>query len=159
LTSAADPTPMPQTIVEVDKTKFSLKPAMSIHSKIIPQKHVPAGFKVSYVSIFATERPSRIATVPIGYADGYRRLLSSKGSMLVRGIAVPVVGRVCMDFTMIYATDVADAALGDDVVILGCQGNACLTADEIVRLIGTINYEVVSSLTRRMPLRHIHPKE
>ena len=144
---------------EVDKTQFLLKPAMSIHSRIIHLKHVPAGFKVSYGSTFATERPSRIATVPIGYADGYSRLLSSKGSMLVRGIAVPVVGRVCMDFTMIDVTDVADAVLGDNVVILGCQGDACITADEIARLTGTINYEVVSSLTRRMPLRHIHPKE
>jgi len=144
---------------EMDKTAFSLKPAMAIHSAIIHLKQVPAGFSVSYGSIFTTTRPSLIATIPIGYADGYSRLLSAKGSMLVRSTEAPVVGRVCMDFTMIDVTDVPKAALGDAVVVMGCQEDACITADDIARLTGTINYEVVSALTRRMPLRHYRPKE
>ncbi len=144
---------------EVDHSKIHLKPAMAVHSKIIQLKTVPAGFAVSYGSTFTTTRPSRIATVPIGYADGYSRLLSSKGAMLVRGAAVPVVGRVCMDFTMLDVSDVADAALGDDVVILGCQGAGCISADEIARRSGTINYEVATSFNCRMPLQHINPQE
>ena len=100
-----------------------------------------------------------MVTVPIGYADGYNRLLSAKGSMLVNGTAAPVRGRVCMDFTMIDVSDVADVMLGDEVVIMGRQGNACITADEIARKCGTINYEVTSSLTRRMPLQYVNTKE
>ncbi len=144
---------------EVANTQIDLKPAMSILSKIIHLKKVPPGFHISYGSTFTTERTSLIATVPIGYADGYSRLLSSKGSMLVRGDVVPVVGRVCMDFTMIDVSDIPDVGLGDEVVVMGRQGNVCITADEIARLCGTINYEVASSLTRRMPLRHVYSKD
>lgn len=139
---------------EVDKQKLDLKPAMSIVSEIIHIKEVSPGFKISYGSIYETSRTSRIATVPIGYADGYSRLLSSRGRMLVRGKRVPVVGRVCMDFTMIDVTDVPGAALGDEVVVMGCQGDACVSADEIARLTHTINYEVAASLTRRMALQY-----
>jgi len=104
---------------EVDKTKVNLKPAMSIVSKIIQLKSVSAGFKISYGSTHTTSDPTLIATVPIGYADGYSRLLSSKGSMLVRGKKAPIVGRVCMDFTMIDVGKIADVTLGDEVVIMG----------------------------------------
>lgn len=144
---------------EVDKTKVELKPAMSIVSNIIQLKNVPPGFKVSYGSRHTTPESTLIATVPIGYADGYSRLLSSKGSMLVRGKKAPIVGRICMDFTMIDVGGIKGVAEGDEVVVMGCQENACITADEIAQLTGTINYEVVSALTRRMPLRHFNEKE
>ena len=144
---------------EVDQSKVELKPAMSILSKIIHLKTVPAGFKISYGSTYRTTRSSLIATVPIGYADGYSRGLSSKGVMIVRGIRTPVIGRVCMDFTMIDVSKVTHAVVGDDVVVMGCQSGACVTADEIARLTGTINYEVASSLTRRMPVTYINTED
>ena len=144
---------------EVDKTKVNLKPAMSIVSKIIQLKSVPAKFQISYGSTYMTSASTLIAIIPIGYADGYSRLLSSKGSMLVRGKKAPIVGRVCMDFTMIDVGNIPGVTVGDEVVIMGCQGDACITADDIAQLTHTINYEVVSALTRRMPLKHINAKE
>ena len=141
---------------EMDHSIVELKPAMSIISQIIQLKKVPPGFEVSYGRTYQTKRPSLIATVPIGYADGYSRLLSSKGWMLVRGRRAPVVGRVCMDFTMIDVSDIPGVVPGDEVVVMGCQGDVCVTADDIAELTGTINYEVTASLTRRMPLQHIN---
>jgi alanine racemase len=144
---------------EMDQTRISLAPVMSIRSKIIHLKTVSKGFKISYGSTHITQIPTRIATVPIGYADGYSRELSSKGQMLVRGIKAMITGRVCMDFTMIDVGHIPDCALGDEVVIMGCQGEEKITANEISDTIGTINYEVVASLTKRMPCRYIHSGE
>ena len=144
---------------EVDKTRVKLKPVMSIISKIIQLKKVPPGYKISYGSTYCTNCDTLIATVPIGYADGYSRLLSSRGAMLVRGMRAPIVGRVCMDFTMIDVGAIKDVALGDEVVIMGCQNGNCISADEMAELTGTINYEIVSSLTRRMPIRYINVEE
>lgn len=144
---------------EVDKTRVKLKPVMSIISKIIQLKKVPAGYKISYGSTYSTNCDTLIATVPIGYADGYSRLLSSRGAMLVRGMRAPIVGRVCMDLTMIDVSGIKDVVLGDEVVIMGCQNGNCISADEMARLTGTINYEIVSSLTRRMPLKYINQEE
>ena len=137
---------------EVDHTLVDLKPALSITSKIIHLKAVPANFKISYGSIHTTTCPTKIATIPIGYADGYSRLLSSKGDMLVRGFNAPIVGRVCMDFTLIDVGHIPDVAVGDEVVILGRQENVEVSADKIAAHIGTINYEVVAALTGRMPI-------
>jgi len=144
---------------EVDHGAADLKPVMSITSTIIHLKKVPRGFGISYGATYITPGETVIATIPIGYADGYNRLLSSRGHMIVRGIKVPVVGRVCMDFTMIDVGNVPDVQMGDEVTILGCQGDVKITADDIAKLCGTINYEVVASLTRRMPIRYIHEKE
>ncbi|MBF0204276.1 MAG: alanine racemase [Desulfamplus sp.] len=141
---------------EINRDLIHIEPVMSVVSKIIHLKAVPSGFKVSYGSTHVTPLPTKIATVPIGYADGYNRLLSSKGDMLVRGIRCPVVGRVCMDYTMIDVGSVPDAKLGDDVVVMGRQGDHFISADEIARHINTINYEVVCSFNRRMPIVN-HP--
>ena len=135
---------------EVDQNLIDLKPVMSIKSHIIHLKEVPAEFRISYGSTYKTSRPTNIATVPIGYADGYNRLLSSRGSMLVRGIRAPIVGRICMDFTMIDVGQVPDVQVGDEVVILGRQGKEEITADAVAGLLNTINYEVVSSITSRV---------
>lgn len=140
---------------EMDQTRITLEPVMSIRSKIIHLKTVSKGFKISYGSTHVTQIPTRIATVPIGYADGYSRLLSSRGQMLVRGIKAQITGRVCMDFTMIDVGHIPDCALGDEVVIMGSQGEEKITANNIADTIGTINYEVVASLTKRMPNRYI----
>jgi alanine racemase len=135
---------------EVDKSLIDLKPVMSIKSTVIHVKSVDAGFPVSYGSTHHTSRPTRIATVPIGYADGFDRGLSSRGHMLVNGVRAPIIGRVCMDLTMIDVGHIPNVLLEDEVVIMGRQGNEEITADEIAGQVGTINYEIVSSLTTRV---------
>jgi alanine racemase len=135
---------------DVQKQHIDLRPVMSIKSRVIHIKEVGAGFAVSYGSIHVTPRPTRIATIPIGYADGYDRILSNKGHMLVRGMRAPIIGRVCMDLTMLDVGHVPDVRLEDEVVILGSQGDAAISADDIAQRVGTINYEIVSSLTSRV---------
>jgi alanine racemase len=98
-----------------------------------------------------TSAPTTIATVPVGYADGFTRRLSSRGHMLVHGRRAPIIGRVCMDNTMIDVGHIPDVAVEDEVVIIGRQGDAVLSADEVAQTVGTINYEVTSSLTARVP--------
>jgi len=136
---------------EVDKRIVDLKPVMTLKSKIIHLKKVPPGFNVSYGITFQTKDRTTIATVPVGYADGYNRLLSSRGHMLVHGQRVPIVGRVCMDLTMLDVGGVAGVALEDEVVVFGEQGNEAVTADEIASSLDTINYEIVSTITGRVP--------
>jgi alanine racemase len=140
---------------EVDRTRICLKPALSIRSRIIHLKNVAKGFKISYGSTHVTQISTRIATIPIGYADGYNRNLSDQGEMIVRGSRARITGRVCMDFTMIDVGHISRAVLGDEVVILGTQGKEKVTATDIANRIGTINYEVVAALTRRMPICYI----
>ena len=135
----------------VSKELVSLKPAMALKARIIQLKEVPAGFKISYGSTYKTRKPTTIATVPVGYADGLNRLLSSSGQMLVRGQRVPIVGRVCMDLTMIDVGGLKNVQMGDEVVIFGQQGSETITADEIASALNTINYEIVTSITARVP--------
>ena len=136
---------------EVDKSRLTLKPAMSLKTRIIHLKRVPAGFNISYGCTYTTSAPTTIATVALGYADGYNRLLSSQGHMLVRGCKVPIVGRVCMDLTMLDVGAVPQVALEDEVVALGCQKAEEITVDEVANTLNTINYEVVSTITKRVP--------
>ena len=136
---------------EVNKSNVDLKPVMTLKSKIIHLKRVAAGFNVSYGITFQTKNPTTIATVPVGYADGFNRLLSSRGHMLVHGRRVPIVGRVCMDLTMLDVGAISGVALEDEVVVFGDQGNGTVTADEIASSLDTINYEVVSTITGRVP--------
>ncbi|HEY9159682.1 MAG TPA: alanine racemase [Desulfomonilia bacterium] len=140
---------------ETDREMISLKPVMSLKSCVIHVKEVPAGFKVSYGCTWESVRSTKIATIPLGYADGYERLLSSKGSMLVRGQRVPVVGTICMDLTMLDVGCLENIDIEDEVVIIGKQGDNEITADEIAGSIGTINYEIVSSLAPRVPRIYI----
>jgi alanine racemase len=140
---------------EVNKTNVNLKPVMTLKSKIIHLKKVPAGFNISYGITYQTQKPTTIATVPVGYADGFNRLLSSRGHMLVRGQRVPVVGRVCMDLTMVEVGHIDGVGMEDEVVIFGQQGNEAITADEIASSLNTINYEIVSTITGRVPRVYI----
>ena len=140
---------------EVNKDHIKLKPAMALKARIINLKKVPKGFQVSYGMTYATQRPTTIATVPIGYADGFSRLMSSNGSMLVRGKRAPIIGRICMDLTMLDVGHIPNVELEDEVVIFGRQGDEAITADEIASSIDTINYEVVSSITGRVPRIYI----
>jgi len=136
---------------EVDLAAASLKPAMALKTRIIHLKPVPAGTCISYGMTYRTPSPTVIATVPAGYADGYRRLFSSRGEMLVGGRRVPVVGRVCMDLTMLDVGSVPGVRVEDEVVVFGRQGGASISADDLARALGTINYEIVCDLTARVP--------
>jgi alanine racemase len=140
---------------EVKHNTVHLKPVMTLKSRIIHLKKVPAGFNVSYGITYQTQRPTVIATVAIGYADGFSRLLSSRGYMLVRGQRAPVVGRVCMDLTMLDVGTIDGVAMEDEVVVFGRQGNAVMTADELAANLNTINYEIVTSITGRVPRVYI----
>jgi alanine racemase len=124
----------------------SLKPVMTLKTRVLQVKEVDAGSPIGYGCTYVTTRPSRIATLPIGYDDGYDRLLSNKGVVLVRNCRAPVVGRISMCLTTVDITEVPDVQVDDEVVLLGRQGDQEITADEIAALIGTINYEIFCNL-------------
>jgi len=137
---------------EVDKSKIRLEPAMTLKANVIQVKDVDAGVCISYGRTFRTARKSKIATIPIGYADGYTRLLSNKGRMLVNGEFAPVVGRICMDQCMIDVTDLKhEVKVGDEVVIFGRQNGSSISVEELAAEIGTINYELVCIIGKRIP--------
>lgn len=133
------------------KKVIDLKPVMSLKTKIISLKKVTKGTSISYGRTFRCERESLIATLPIGYADGYSRHLSNRGEVLIRGTRAPIVGVVCMDMVMVDVTKVPDVSLGDDVVLIGSQVNVHITAEEIAEKIGTISYEVLCGISPRVP--------
>jgi len=128
-----------------------LRPVLSLRTKIAFLKKMPKGTPVSYGRTFVTQRESFIAVIPAGYADGIDRGLSNRGEALVRGRRVPIAGRVCMDMTMLDVTDVPGAAEGDDVVLIGSQGQERITADEVAAKIDTISYEVLCGISSRVP--------
>ncbi len=137
---------------EVDRDKIHLKPAMTLKANVIFVKDVEPDVCISYGRTFRTSRPSKIATIPIGYADGYTRLLSNKGRMLVNGEFAPIVGRVCMDQCMIDVTDLKhEVRAGDEVVLFGSQNGVCINVEELAAEIGTINYELVCIIGKRIP--------
>ncbi len=131
-----------------------LKPVLAWKTNILQLKKVPAGASISYGQTFVTKRESMIATLPIGYADGYPRLLSNRGEVLVGGQRAKVAGRVCMDLTMIDVTDIRNVKQGDEVVLLGRQGNAEISADQIAAWANTISYEILTSIGARVPRIH-----
>ena len=135
-------------------SQITLKPVLDWKTKILQLKKVPAGTNISYGQTFITQRESLIATLPLGYADGYQRLLSNRGAVLVGAQRAPVVGRVCMDLTMIDVTDIRNVKQGDEVVLLGRQGNAEISADEIAAWANTISYEILTSISARVPRVH-----
>jgi alanine racemase len=137
---------------EVDKTKIDLKPAMTLKANVILVKDVEKNTSISYGRIFTTQRNSRIATIPIGYADGYSRLLSNKGRVLIHGQFAPIVGRICMDQCMVDVTNLdVDISTGDEVVLIGAQGDNAITAEDVAQSIGMINYELVCIVGKRIP--------
>ncbi|MCF8106945.1 MAG: alanine racemase [Desulfohalobiaceae bacterium] len=142
---------------EVDHQAVSLKPAMSLKTRVAQIKEVGPGFHVSYGSTFVTGKRTKIATLPVGYADGYRRNLSSRSAMLVRGVRAPVVGRICMDQTMLDVGHIPEVEIDDEVVILGAQEGELIPAEELADLLGTINYEIVSTIMARVPRIYTDP--
>ena len=140
---------------EVDRNQLSIKPVMSVKANIIHLKKVPPGFSVSYGRKFTTERESLIATLALGYADGYPRYLSGKGRVIANGVYAPVAGNICMDQCMIDVTDVPNVKLGDEVILMGSDGDLSILADEIGDKTGTINYEIVCAFGQRLPKVYI----
>jgi alanine racemase len=124
----------------------SFKPVMAFRSRVIQVRTVPPGTSVSYGCTYTTQATCSIATIPVGYDDGYSRLLSNNGDVLIHGQRVPVVGRVCMNLTMVDVTSLEGVAVGDEVVLLGSQGEERITAEEIAARIGTISYEVYCTI-------------
>ncbi|NOX33546.1 MAG: alanine racemase [Deltaproteobacteria bacterium] len=135
---------------EVDKSKVKLFPAMTLKSIVTGVRKVPRGFCVSYGMTFETQKETCLASVPVGYADGFSRHFSSNAHMLVKGCKAPVAGRVCMDQTMIDVGEIKGVIAGDEVVLIGSQGKEIISADELAIKAGTINYEIVSALTSRV---------
>lgn len=128
-----------------------LRPVLSLVTRVAFLKKVPPGIPISYGRTFTTNRESLIATIPIGYADGYSRSQSNRGEAIVRGVRVPVVGRVCMDMTMLDVTDVSGIAESDEVILIGSSGHERITADDIAAKAQTISYEVLCGISSRVP--------
>lgn len=136
---------------EVFQDRLPLQPAMTWKTRIAHVKTLAGGETVSYGRRYMTDGPRRIATLPLGYEDGYTRLLSNKAEVLIRGQRAPVVGSICMDQCMVDVTDLKDVQVGDEVVLMGTSGSETISAEELARLIGTIPYEVVTMVGRRVP--------
>jgi alanine racemase len=146
--------PSPEMVKQV-----TLRPVLTWKARILQLKRVPKGSSISYGQTFKTSRESLIGTLPLGYADGYHRLLSNRGAVLVRGKRAPIAGRVCMDLTMIDVTDIRDAKQGDEVVLLGKQGGEIISADEMALWADTISYEILTSISARVPRTYYSSKE
>jgi len=130
---------------------INLQPAMSFKSQVVAVKQVESGTKISYDSTYETVKQTKIVTVPVGYADGYNRLLSNQGEVLIRGKRYPVVGQVCMDFIMVDIGLENDVQTGDEVVLLGCQGDEEISIYEICEKLNTIPYEFTCMISSRVP--------
>jgi len=141
---------------EVEKKNVDLMPALELKSHITMVKTVESGEKVSYGGTFVTKRPTTLATVSIGYGDGYPRALSSKGYVLINGRFAPIVGRVCMDQMMIDVTDIGEVHRNDTVTLIGRDGDNYISVEEIADLAGTFNYEFVCDLGKRIPRNYYY---
>jgi alanine racemase len=132
--------------------KMDLRPVMHLRSKVAMLKWVDTGNSVSYARRFVAVRKTLVASVPVGYADGYSRALTNRGEALVRGMRAKVAGTVCMDWVMLDVTDIPDVAVGDVVTMLGCDGAGnCVRAEELAERSGTIPYEVFCNISKRVP--------
>jgi alanine racemase len=137
---------------QVDKEIISLKPAMTFKSNVIQVRDVEPNTCISYGRTFRTSGYSKIATLPIGYADGYTRRLSNKGQVLINGEAAPIVGRICMDQCMVDVTNLTkDVNVGDEAVIFGRQNGSCISVEEVAAEVDTVNYELVCIIGKRIP--------
>lgn len=136
---------------EVRRDIIDLKPALSLITHVAYVKDLEAGRAISYGGTYVTKRPSRIATIPVGYADGYARGLSNKGAVLIHGKRAPICGRVCMDQFMVDVTDIPEVKMGDEVILIGSAGEETITMEEVGELSGRFNYEFVCNLGKRIP--------
>jgi alanine racemase len=139
------------------KGKLNLQPVMRLKSRIAMLKWVDPGMSLSYARTFVSGRRTLVASVPVGYADGYCRALSNRGEVLVRGQRAPVAGTVCMDWIMLDVTDIPDVAEADEVILLGCSSSGeCIRAEELAERAGTIPYEVFCGISKRVPRAYLN---
>lgn len=136
---------------EINKKAVTMYPAMEIKSHIIYLKTVEKGTSIGYGGTFTTSRTTKVATIPVGYGDGYPRSLSNKGSVLIRGRRAAIIGRVCMDQIMVDVTDICDVEDGDEVTLIGRDGDDAISVEEAAGLAGTFNYEFVCNIGKRIP--------
>jgi alanine racemase len=136
---------------------FVQQPVMRLVSQVAQLKDLPPGAGISYGHRFVTSRQSRVAAIPIGYADGYNRLLTNQGEALIHGRRAPVAGTVCMDWILIDVTDLPDVKVGDQATLLGRDGEAIITAEEWANKVGSITYEVFCQVSKRVPRVFINP--
>lgn len=136
---------------EVNKNNVRLKPAMALKSHVAFVKEIEAGTPISYGGTYISENPMIIATIPVGYADGYPRNLSNVGYVLIRGKKAPIVGRVCMDQFMVDVTDIDGVSFGDNVTLIGKDGNETITVEDLSDLSGRFHYEFICDLGKRIP--------
>jgi alanine racemase len=127
------------------------RPALSFKTQVAQVKEIPAGECISYGCTYITHRPTRVAVLPVGYADGFRRAPSNWGSVLIHGQEAPILGRVCMDQCIVDVSHISHVRMGDEVVLIGQQGTSTLSAEQVAQRLGTINYEVVSEILARVP--------
>ncbi|MFC5446836.1 alanine racemase [Paenibacillus aestuarii] len=135
---------------EVNKHKIELKPVLSLKTGIVHLKTLPPNSGISYGTIYFTKSEERIATLPIGYADGFSRMLSMKAEALIRGRRVPIVGRICMDQCMANVSEVPGVQTSDEVVLIGEQGGERITVEDVANQLGTINYEITCMISHRV---------
>jgi alanine racemase len=135
---------------EVNKKAVMLRPALELKSHVVFVKTVPVGVGISYGSAYVTDRETKVATIPLGYGDGYPRNLSNKGYVLIKGRKCPILGRVCMDQFMVDVTGM-DVCKGDEVTLIGKDGDEAITVEEMAALASTFNYEFVCNLGKRIP--------
>ncbi|MEA4825986.1 MAG: alanine racemase [Clostridium sp.] len=145
---------------EVDKSNIQLKPVMELKTNIAHIKKIPSGYYISYGRKFKSTRETVVATLPVGYADGYTRLLFNKAKVIINGQFAPVVGRICMDQCMVDVTNIkGEIKVGDEVILIGEKGGISINADHIAEMLGTINYEVVCMISKRVPRVYIKDGE
>ncbi len=137
--------------IEVNKDKIDIKPVMELKTNVVHIKEVPKGSYIGYGRKYKTKKKSLIATLPVGYADGYTRMLFNKGKVIVKEEYAPVAGKICMDQCMIDVTHINDVKVGDEVVLIGRKNDKKIDADDIAEWIGTINYEVLCMISKRVP--------
>ena len=136
---------------EVSPDLLKLEPALQFLSRVSHVKTLPAGREVSYGGTYVTAKPTTIATVPVGYADGYRRSLSGKFYVLIHGKHAPILGRICMDQLMVDVTDIPDVRVNDRVTLVGRDGDEVITMEAIAEAADSFNYEFVCGISRRVP--------
>ena len=136
---------------EMRREELDIKPVMSVKANIVYLKDVPAGFSVGYGRKYVSQKPAKIATIGLGYADGYPRPYSPNAYVLVNGVKCHLAGNICMDQCMIDVTEVPDVKIGDEVIIMGSDGKNSITADDIAHATGTINYEITCAFGQRLP--------
>ena len=139
----------------VNKGNLNLLPILQWETKIIHIKNIQPGESVSYGRTFTASKSTRVATLPVGYADGYNRLLSNKGYVLINGHKAPVIGRICMDQTMVDISGIPDVNIGDNVILIGDQADKSISADDIAEICNTIPYEILTSISSRVPKVYI----